>query len=270
VNIKNILERFSIKYKIVRPNEKSSDAYITFTCFDNIVNWQEMKQYLPECNSKWIEYSEIDLSKAEWLTMHSKNMKLNSKNDKTLEFSCLIEKKIDNFTQVGAHHQKQIAPFYFNPVKWSNNNHFYSSYEGGTEIIFCDDYAKRITQEEKLTGIAFDKVMWYRKNIPLPAIHQLNITHMLPNDALILSEKAKETHCPSCGRKKYILDSLFQLKVKKEYMDNMTDFCKTEDLFGSGREHPLLLISQHVYDVFKSFGMIRNLVFEPVIIEKNQ
>ena len=79
----------------------------------------------------------------------------------------------------------------------------------------------------------------------------------------------KEIHrdsCPQCGRKKYIPETTFQLHAKQSYLDPGIDFYSTESIFGSGREHPILIASNRVYRILRNMKLIRNLCFEPVIL----
>lgn len=263
--IQEKLEQYHMKYDLFPSGTLFQEEYIRFTLYKEDPAYQALQEILPASSGSWLDFSKQELEEAPWLAFRSSNMKLNSMNPHTFAFSCPIVTRIGNLEEHGAYHQKQVAPYTFKPVKWTSNNHFYSSYEGGYETIFCDDYAKEIFLQNHFQGVVFETVMWYRKDIALPNVHQLCFTNILPTQALLL-DKVDIFECPQCGRKKYIPETTFQLHAKQSYFDPGIDFYSTESIFGSGREHPILIASNRVYRILRNMKLIRNLCFEPVIL----
>ena len=265
-----ILTEEKIKYKAtnfsINPNDPQYHMSFRVTTKDQC--WPRIREnftdkYYP---MYFIEFEQNELDEAEWLTFRSKNMKLNSMNWNTFRYTC---PKSDDTNIRYSYHEDQLSPFEFSSVKWSNNNHFYSSYEGGFHIIFCDDYACDIINKNGLVGVRFDGVLKYKKNVYLPNVHQMVYPNVLPLESMVLDEAKKEISCPYCGKKKYVINREFRLKIKREFIDESLDFYDTIKMFNmdeTGSVHSIPIISKHAYSVLKSHNLIRNLVFEPVIL----
>ena len=216
----------------------------------------------PSCS--WLYFSDEELCSADWLVMRPKSPKIDSRDESTLEYSCKIEKKSGNFVERGAYHHKQVSPFSLSPIKWSANNHIYSAYDGDN-FVFCDDFFRNLL-ESRFCGVSFLPVTWWKKNIDLPNAHQLQINNVLPQSALVIPPSVSKSHCPMCGREKYEINSEFILNVKKKYLNASEDFYKTPEIFGTGRERSLWIVSNKVYVLLKSMKLTRGLIFEPVVL----
>ena len=256
--IEDKLKSIGVKYTV-------DENRLTFKLVKDSEKFYTMSPYLPNRCIKWKEYTQKELFDAEWLTFRSHNMKLDAMNDNVIEFRCPQNPNLDR----SSYHKKQTMPFEFKPIKWKNNNHIYSSYQGGYYIMFCDDYAKDVIEKNKLSGLKFDKVIWYKKGISLPNAHQMCITNELENDSIVPDVHTTSETCPGCGKKIYITDSETNLQIKKSYLTKGIDFYTTSNIFGYGRHsvaNPELLISDRAYRVFKDLGLTRNLTFEPVVL----
>lgn len=213
-------------------------------------------------------FTNQELENAKWLKMRSANIKLDAKTEDTFEKSCRYERMVWNgTTYYGYYHEKQVKPFAFNPIKWTKNNHFYSSYSGGWEIIFCDDFAKDLFIKQNFKGVSFGEVLWGKKGITLPNAHQIVIDNILPEKAFLNLDATEERFCPLCGRKRYFYNTVFQFKIDGNYLDENQDFYTTDDIFGECTEFPISIVSQRVYSTLSSLGLTRSLNFEPVIVE---
>ena len=262
-NIISFLKNNNIKYKVDVDNLWNT-PHLQFTLYKEEVDWSEACRALPKKNACWLVFSDKELDEAEWLTVRTTNMKVDTVDEGTYEYSCLYT---GNQGQTKyAHHRKQVAPYECSPIKWKPNNHFYSPYSGGYETIFCDDFAKDIICNHALIGAEFKEIIWRKKNIPLPNAYQMIFPHIIPEEAFIIGEYATKVTCPMCGRVKYQNTQEFRVEIKRAFLDNSIDFYTTAEIFGDVRENYFLIASQRAYQTLKRENLIRNLKFEPVIL----
>lgn len=119
-----------------------------------------------------------------------------------------------------ANHRNQVSPYEFrNLIKWGKN-HFYSSYFGGFETIFCDDLAKSIIKNAEFQDIEFMPVIHYKKGRYLDNVHQMIFSNVLPNESLILDKHFIKKECDMCGTIQYEYSGLSRLGVHKEFLKN--------------------------------------------------
>ena len=177
--IESLLKENNVDYKKVewKDTKGSVISYpdmINFTISKEQPAYAEIKDFLPNPNTCWLEFTEKELKESKWLYMRSTNMKIDIQND-AIDWLC---PKNRLFNKKSMFHMTQKDIFEIKPVKWTTNNHFYSSYVCGYDTIFCDDYAMNIMQQNDLKGVVFDNVLQYRNKTVLsntefpPAIHQ--------------------------------------------------------------------------------------------------
>ena len=263
------IEDMLIEHNIAYQKDSSWDDHLKFEFYKENAPWEKIKDILPPPNVTEFVFSKKELEQAKWLTMRSTNMKFDSMNEKTIRYYCPnnVQQKVKS-----GFHEEQFLPFEFSTVKWKNNNHFYSSYTGGYEIIFCDDYAKNILQENNISGIRFDPVLKFKKGIPLENVSQLVFENILGEDALILDKEVTPLFCPTCGKKKYSYTRNFRLTIQESCLDEDMDCYATPCIFSLGNSYgisPYLIVSQKIYTVLKEAELIRNLKFEPIILVPN-
>lgn len=235
---------------------------LNFTISKEDEAYDLIKEHLPEPNSVWLEFNEKELQGAEWLYMRSSSMKIDIENN-AVDWLCPNNRAANKKSMF---HMLQTGAFEIKPVKWKNNNHFYSSYVCGYDVIFCDDYAMDFIMQNKLTGIEFDDVMWHKKNQALQDVHQIKCTNILPEQAFIFDENCELQKCPTCQKVKYELNHEFRIKIKNEYLDDKQDFYTTKDIFSIGNVSSFTIVSNKVYSALKKAKMTRNLKFEPIIV----
>ena len=261
----DILSGNNIKVKVDDPNNAIGNTKMIFDICHEPDDLSLINRIPYSSSCSWLHFSKEEIACADWLYMYPNTPMLESRDSSTIEFLCKIQTSVGNFIQEGAYHQKQVKPFSLTPPKWTNRNHLYSAYEGDN-FIFCDDFFKRLIEDNGLIGLRFAPVIWWKKNTTLPDTHQLNITNCLPHEAIVVTDMMKEFKCPFCGRQKYEFDSLFRLHLRGEFLDKSVDFYKTPEIFGTGREHYLLVVSHRVYSLMSSLKIERSWNFHPVII----
>lgn len=266
-DIENILIKHKVNYKKVECKgiQGSVISYpdmLNFTINKEDKAYSLIKEYLPKPNTCWLEFSEKELKEAKWLYMRSTNMKINVEND-AVNWLCPNNSSADKKSMF---HMKQIKAFEIKPVKWNSNNHFYSSYVCGYDVIFCDSFAMDFIKQNNLTGVEFCNVIWHKKNQILPSTYQIECTSVLPESAFVFDENCKIEKCPTCQKSKYEVNHEFRIKIKKEYLRDNQDFYTTQDIFSIGNVASYTIVSNRVYSLLKKAKMTRNLKFEPVII----
>ena len=265
--IENLLIKHNVDYKKDewRGTEGSVVSYpdmLNFTINKEDEVYNLIKEHLPKPNTSWLEFSEKELQKAKWLYVRSTNMKIDIENN-AVDWLCPNNRSTSKKSMF---HMSQTGAFEIKPVKWKNNNHFYSSYTCGYDVIFCDDYAMDFIKQNRFTGIEFDDVIWYKKNQVLPNIHQIKCSSVLPEQAFIFDENCELQKCPTCQKSKYEVNHEFRIKIKREYLDENQDFYTTKDIFSIGNVSSYTIVSNKVYISLKKSKMTRNLKFEPIIV----
>lgn len=268
-DIENLLKFYNISYEKIewKPIEGSVISYpdmLQFTISKEEEKYIKVQPFLPKPNTCWLEFSEKELDEADWLYMRSTNMKINIENpSKSIDWLC------PNNTGANVKsmfHMCQTGSFEIKPVKWTSNNHFYSSYVCGYDIIFCDDYAMSIIKQNNLLGIEFNDVIWYKKHLALPNVHQIKCSNTLPIEAFEFDENSEQRKCPTCNKIKYEINQEFRIKIRKEYLDRNLDFYTTTDMFSMGNVSSYTIVSKRVYLSLKKEKLMRNLRFEPIVL----
>lgn len=264
--IESLLKENNVDYKKVewKDTKGSVISYpdmINFTISKEQPAYAEIKDFLPNPNTCWLEFTEKELKESKWLYMRSTNMKIDIQND-AIDWLC---PKNRLFNKKSMFHMTQKDIFEIKPVKWTTNNHFYSSYVCGYDAMFCDDYAMNIMQQNDLKGVVFDNVLQYRNKTVLSNTHHIKCDKILPLEAFLFDENCEERKCPTCGKSKYEINHEFRIKIRKEYLDENIDFFSTPDIFSMGNVSSYTIVSNRVYTVLKNAKLTRNLNFEPVI-----
>lgn len=266
-DIEGLLKKFKVNYKKEewKNIESSIISYpdkLIFTIDKEDEAYSEIKDFLPTPNTCWLEFSDKELKEAKWLYMRSANMKIDIENN-AVDWLCPNNRLLNKKSMF---HMQQISAFEIKPVKWTSTNHFYSSYVCGYDVIFCDDYAMDVINQNKLQGVEFVDVIWHKKNQVLPNAHQMRCTSILPEQAFIFDENCELQKCPTCQKVKYEINHEFRVKIKKEYLDSKLDFYTTTDLFSIGNVSSYTIVSSKVYSLLQKEKMARNLKFEPVVL----
>ena len=256
-----VLEAYKIKYKTFEM--RANEPYVTFYVFKEDEAWTQLEKILPPKPAHGLVFNDEELLNAKWLKLRSTCMKIDSRNPDTFSYIC---PKNPESPKINKYHQTQVLPFSFSSVKWSNNNHFYSTYEGGYEMIFCDDFAKTFLLENRLRGLEFRNVIWHKKGCVLPNVYQMFFKNELPREAIIPDSRAKEIRCPYCGKIQYFCYNDARLGIKEEYLSEDVDFYITPEMFGEVGVYAIPIVSSRVYTALKNAGMTRNLNFEPVVL----
>lgn len=261
-SLKQLLNSYNIKVDY----DADSTGLMTFSVYEEDDYFIKILDYLPKQYLGSYIYSKEELLNAEWLTMRSTNDKLEAVNtDHTFAFSCRTKKNFGYGEIDIAYHRKQVFPYEFrHPIKWGKN-HFYSSYFGGFETIFCDDLAKSIIKNEEFQDVDFMPVIHYRKNQYLDNIHQIILSNVLPNESLILDKHFIKKECDICGAIQYEYSGLSRLGVYAEFLKN-ADFYRTNYIFGSGYTNAFNIVSNRVYRLITDKKIDRNLSFEPLLV----
>lgn len=264
--IRDLLIELGVPHKVEMLME---NPFLIFTVYDDQPCWEKLRCVLPKSRVDTMIFTKKEMREAPWLTMRSKCIKLESRNDMvTFSFRCIETRENPNKTlyQV-AHHYTQVAPYEFKPIKWGTHNHFYSSYSGDYYTLFCDDYAKGVLCNGELSGVRFDPVIWYKKGCFLPDAHQIVPVGQIPRDALTIDEEnTTRSECPFCHEERYDFNNVMRIIVKENVLDPACDFYATPQLFGWRLPVSMMVVSQKVYRILTEANLTRNLVFEPVVL----
>ncbi len=208
------------------------------------------------------EFSKEDEDNAEWLWLSSGQFGYPQPENNYFELtyraeSCCLQ------CQVG---KTQINPFRFKAEPKAKHSQFLGL-NWIFDEIFVRDEAIKIFTAEKLGGIRYSFPVLHRSGMPLHTIRQMHVETILAPGLLTdhlefeicqkPSDKKQikfiERTNPSfltqtfCGNKKYNFPKPGAIKFKREIFDNMPDFVKPYEWFGSGGSATRpILVSQKV------------------------
>ena len=118
--------------------------------------------------------------------------------------------------------------------------------------------------------LKFHDVLHARTDLPLGNIFYVEILDVLPQEAIVFGGGEEKSACESCGKTRYLIDGMYQLKVREEYLKTHV-MCKTQAIFALGKYYtePFNLVSDQIYRMILENSLSRNLVFEPVDVKRN-
>lgn len=112
--------------------------------------------------------------------------------------------------------------------------------------------------------ISFDAVLSSKTELPIGDLYAVHIHCVLPVDALDLSNSEETFVCPVCGFETFLPP--LSLNVRRKYMDEASDICRTEAVFGWGGNYaaPITIISHELYMILAENHLVRGLKIEPI------
>ena len=241
-------------------------SFLAFDIGEADENYPIILNYLPSdyLDIRYSKYSEEDLLQSEWLTMRCTNS----------EFDLSYVERLFPFVKPASpcraicKHIKWDQLYMSKPINW-RKKHFASSYELGTNYLFCDDYAKQIL-EQFGAEITFETILHSRTKVPLENNYFMHLKDELPLDAITFYGEERACICEACGRNFYTINEpgTYQLHIYKSYLQGRNCICKTPDVFALAQisSHPFILVSQTLYRQLREKHATKNLVFEPVIL----
>ena len=268
----DFLDSKKIKYEF-----SVSAGNILLDICENNKHFAEFMQFIPEdafCTKKYV-FSKKELDEAKWLTMRCTNQKFEAQSwEETFEYSCTETRTAINHRgkpeiHEYANHGKQIAPYQFTKanIKWGKSS-FCGTITGGRDTIFCNDNAVSVIESNGLTGLSFAPVLQHRKNVYLENVHQLVFDNIIPDEKTQMQGLDKVWHCPHCGKKKYMYNSLSRLVIDRDALGEQ-DFYSTEENYhywsDETRPQALFIVSQRAYRVLKENRMTGTLEFFPLL-----
>ena len=161
---------------------------------------------------------------------------------------------------------KQVDSFRIKKAPSWGRRHFFSLYWIEDEF-FVNDTVKQIFQNENITGVSFLPVLNKTGKKAFEGIHQLAISHVLPEGLIESSDYLKKTTtCPECGTKKYCKNGCAMLRFKRECFEGAPDIVRSGDYFGGmpGIAAHLILINQKTYQAIIRNKLDRSLLFYPI------
>ena len=209
---------------------------------------------------RYNEYSQKDLQEAELLTMRGRILSLDLERESRM-FSFSEPQEDGSFN----HRMLATNRFYIrNSVKWGRK-HFMAAYVLGESHLFCDNYAASFLS--KYMNVNLIPVFNNRTETIMENIFYVDFKTIIPQE-MICFEKQKKHICPNCGQETWIAGPDHQLFLKKEIAFKDVSFAKTPDIWGAGNHfrYPINIVSHEIYVKMQKEALIRNIVFEPVVL----
>lgn len=222
---------------------------------------QLSQMHLKECIlTNRVKFTRDEIRSARWFTCTPTGAKLNLCREE-VTFS-LSERYGDNLAY---HRVMSGAPFYVTG-RYSRhpNQHFFTADETPNHL-FCTEYAKTLLQERELP-IAFCPVLHDRTEQPVGDLYDLRMEHVLPPEAVDLSNVEETFTCPACGKQTFLPP--LQLRVYRSFLERAPGVCETAPVFGWGGNYaaPMVLFSKEIFSLLSENHMTRGLEFDPVEI----
>lgn len=259
------LKKFQIKYDTVY--DTSGKPYLcSFDLYDGTAAYLYSKRLFPLYSPiPRMEYTEHEISKAEWLTVKacSWRVKIVVLND-TYTFLCPYKNLFSN--TVKYRHAEQRGLFGVEqPVKWKNT--YFSGPDTADNLIFCSQRGKQVLGSA-WDGLKYTPVLVPRTGQEAQNVFQLQFTTLLPRDRIYLNGTEKKQKCRKCGKISYCIPETYQLAIlgkglAKECVYTTGDmWCYSK----CGESFPQYIVSSKFYNTCKQKGIIKGLVFTPVVL----
>ena len=132
--------------------------------------------------------------------------------------------------------------------------------------LFTSSYAKDCINSNEVIGLKWFEVINHRKDVAFEDFHQIYVENELKAGMINLQQSVQEfLNCKVCGSEKYIYSGR-GLTFRKEVFENLNvDIIKTHESFGAGwicsKKN---IISKRFYQMIKSYGLDKDVVFEPI------
>ena len=215
------------------------------------------------------KYEEKDFYRAKWVEIFGITTKIDPANNEDISSVTCIFDRTNTGAYIG-HHRVQSSPIEVRrTLKWGNSQFFSGAI--GTEGLFCDDRAVSIMKHTGLKGLQYGPVLKWRTGIPIPNVHQILPTHVIPDGAFYPIRDMESYTCEMCGMQMLrVSGQRYLYGVKDSYLRSDIDFYRTLPLFldysskkyNGGRIH--YIISQHAYQILKENRMCRGVEFTPL------
>lgn len=206
------------------------------------------------------KFTTDELKSANWLTFDSLIDSVNLACE-DITFFCT-----EAYENGKAHHRYLSGgSFYVSKMpRHTKQQHIFCS-SMAASYLFCTQYAKQSLSEVS-NKIIYEPVLRASTSQPIGDLFYMNFVETIPKKAVDLSNVREVYTCPVCQKRTYLPP--VQLRIREEFLHNGTDFCKTEDIFGSGGNFSfhMNIISQRAYQVLKQKALIRGLEFAPILL----
>ena len=237
---------------------------VTFDLYEDSAAFGEITALAGSGDVQSREYTKQELLDAEWLTMRCFHPTLELvREEEAFAFS-------EPFGDGKYRHRELVGTAFYlkKPVKWGKR-HFASDGSLGNQHLFCDPLARSALESAHLP-LKFHDVLHARTDLPLGNIFYVEILDVLPQEAIVFGGGEEKSVCESCGKTRYLIDGMYQLKVREEYLKTHV-ICKTQAIFALGKYYtePFNLVSDQIYRMILENSLSRNLVFEPVDVKRN-
>lgn len=205
-------------------------------------------------------YSEEELLAAKLLSVRSSFMKVQPVDDLNIyEPKCNVRKNKDGI-RVGTHKVQTMQISVRTPINW--RRHFFCSLISDEHTLFCSSMARKILEENQVTGIVFQSVLKQSSQLPIEDIYQLCCAKTVPDNSFVGLSFFESHICEDCGMHMLTpTDTRFRFGIRKNSIDEELDWCETPPFIGG---NSYVLISQKMYRLLKEHKMDRSLWFDPI------
>lgn len=208
------------------------------------------------------EYTSGELAAAEWIFMTPQKQRINIINaEEAYRYSCI---RTYSFIGETAKHAEQIGIFTIAKEPAMNTKTAFWAEDTGFSEVFADWRVRKLAEENGLSGVEFRDVM-LRSGEPSAKLYQMTSSHVLPLEAIASGHGEKEIRCTRCGKPGFQTDNAYQLHLHTSYLQEDSDMCITERIFGEGIAHSLYIISQRFYRLLVENQLAGSVTFSPVV-----
>ena len=215
------------------------------------------------------QYTQDELRNAQWLDVRNTSEKVDPVNIGTVDtYQCFI--KMSSYGRPLGYHKVQAEPYVLRkPLKWGRASFVSATYH--QERLFCNESTLRLLEQNGFVGIRTMPVLRKSTGQPVEDIVQIDIPHVIPDDAVVPVCGMTEFVCEKCGM--HMLrwgDGRSHFGLRKGVLDESVDLWKTKPMFfGRGDVAPhsaqeQVIVSQRLYRFLVDHKLDRGFVFTPL------
>jgi hypothetical protein len=268
-SLKNILEKYSIKYKYEENNVLGFHWDLEFILYEDMVSFEKVRKELKPyelLEQISTEFDKNDMDNAEWYEVFARPSQYPQPEDDWGYMK--LTYNLNNWCPYCNVGKIQNNPYRLKKEPTQKGNQFWGLF-WEEEAIFCNEAIKTIFEKEKIQGIHFIQPV-NKKSIPVEGYYQIMIEKTLDNGF-----DPNNTYTKICNNTNYPKNNLEVKhcgKVKYENMNkggytfNKNVFSSKSDLYLS-RAYRLSIISKKVYEIIIK-NKLKGLTIEPILNKK--
>lgn len=265
------LKAFLNKYNISYTEDwiKSEKVYL-FEILESDIVYKNVKKFFPLTWDRGFKvlYSKQEIEAAQWLVVKNSTEKVIADipyEDACFEKACPYSKIFSR--EIYYRHHKQIDLLSVDTINKFKNRFFCGIDWGNQNYLFCSEKAK-ILLGEKWGGLEFWNIKKRTTNKEVEGIYQMFFRKQIPLEAFVFDDFGRMKTCSGCGKNYiYTTKAFFQIKLRKEYVNNIKNVYSTGYIFSDGQQdYEYHIVPHSFYEFCEINKMNKGMVYEPILL----